>query len=267
MYTFRGHTGPVLCLAMSATGEQCFSGGLDGSLQCWNIPGSNIDPYDSYGESRATNCPINLLTTPLFSSDPSVLSNSLVGHTDAIWGLSLHSHKLHLLSCSADGSVRLWNPQSKTPLLSVFTSDAGNGLHGTISGVRQSQSIACSDGVPTSVDFVRDDPNKMVTSYTSAAGIIFDVETGQQVIRLDTDKVTKRRTQAGRLFHDRQSQPLYLRRGSTTRCSVGKSTASSRIRRFRSRSPRTRTGTSASTTTTRESWRTPWSPTSTPSLA
>lgn len=97
------------------------------------------------------------------------MSNSLVGHTDAIWGLSLHSHKLHLLSCSADGSVRLWNPQSKTPLLSAFTSDA--------------------DGVPTSVDFVRDDPNRMVTSYNSAASVIFDVETGQQVMRLDTDKV------------------------------------------------------------------------------
>lgn len=50
VYTFRGHVGPVLCLAMSSTGEQCFSGGLDGSLQSWMIPGSNIDPYDSYGE-------------------------------------------------------------------------------------------------------------------------------------------------------------------------------------------------------------------------
>ncbi|EFX86240.1 hypothetical protein DAPPUDRAFT_208467 [Daphnia pulex] len=148
VYTFRGHTGPVLCLAMSSTGEQCFSGGLDGSLQCWNIPGSNIDPYDSY--------------------DPSVLSNSLLGHTDAVWGLSLHSQKLHLLSSSADGSVRLWNPQSKSPLLSVFTSE--------------------SDGIPTSVDFVRDDPNRMVTSYNSAACILFDLETGQPVTRLDTDK-------------------------------------------------------------------------------
>ncbi|XP_046649583.1 striatin-3-like isoform X3 [Daphnia pulicaria] len=148
VYTFRGHTGPVLCLAMSSTGEQCFSGGLDGSLQCWNIPGSNIDPYDSY--------------------DPSVLSNSLLGHTDAVWGLSLHSQKLHLLSSSADGSVRLWNPQSKSPLLSVFTSE--------------------SDGIPTSVDFVRDDLNRMVTSYNSAACILFDLETGQPVTRLDTDK-------------------------------------------------------------------------------
>ena len=47
----------------------------------------------------------------------------------------------------------------------------------------------CLDGIPTSVDFIRDDPNRMVTSYNSAAGIIYDVETGQQVMRLDTDKV------------------------------------------------------------------------------
>jgi len=148
VYTFRGHVGPVLCLAMSSTGEQCFSGSLDGSLQCWNIPGSNIDPYDSY--------------------DPSVLGSSLLGHTDAIWGLSLHSQQLQLLSCSADGTVRLWNPQSPSPLLTVFSSE--------------------NDGTPTSVDFVRDDPSKMVTSYTSAACLLFDLETGQAVTRLDTDQ-------------------------------------------------------------------------------
>lgn len=129
VYTFRGHAGPVLCLAMSATGEQCFSGGLDGTLQCWNIPGSNIDPYDSYG--MAGLLAVIELSAPHFLTlswitDPSVLSNTLLGHTDAIWGLSLHSQKLHLLSCSSDGTVRLWNPSStKTPLLSTFTSENG----------------------------------------------------------------------------------------------------------------------------------------------
>lgn len=49
LYTFRCHTGPVLCLAMSATGEQCYSGGLDGAIHCWNLPCANIDPYDSFG--------------------------------------------------------------------------------------------------------------------------------------------------------------------------------------------------------------------------
>lgn len=35
---------------MSSTGEQCFSGGIDGTIQCWNTPNPNIDPYDSYGK-------------------------------------------------------------------------------------------------------------------------------------------------------------------------------------------------------------------------
>ena len=51
VYTFRGHLGPVLCLAMSGDGEKCYSGGIDGTIRIWNIPSSNIDPYDSYGES------------------------------------------------------------------------------------------------------------------------------------------------------------------------------------------------------------------------
>ena len=50
VYTFRSHEGPVLSLAMSPTGESCYSGGMDGTICCWNIPNSNIDPYDSFGE-------------------------------------------------------------------------------------------------------------------------------------------------------------------------------------------------------------------------
>lgn len=41
--------GAVLCVTMSSTGEQCFSGGVDGTIQSWNTPNPNIDPYDSYG--------------------------------------------------------------------------------------------------------------------------------------------------------------------------------------------------------------------------
>lgn len=44
------HSGPVLSLAVTANGEQCFSGGIDSTIQWWNIPSSNIDPYDTYGK-------------------------------------------------------------------------------------------------------------------------------------------------------------------------------------------------------------------------
>ncbi|RUS81728.1 hypothetical protein EGW08_010482 [Elysia chlorotica] len=147
VYTFRAHVGPVLSLAMSPSGEQCYSGGMDTTIRCWNIPKSDIDPYDSF--------------------DPTVLSGTLEAHTDAVWGLSIHSTKNQLLSCSGDGTVRLWSPGVKSPLLNTFTVDT-------------------EEGVPTSVDFVRCDPNQMVASYTSSNTYIFDMETGAHVLMLET---------------------------------------------------------------------------------
>ena len=49
VYTFRAHTGPVLSLALSPEGDQCFSGGIDHTVRCWYMPSPNVDPYDSYG--------------------------------------------------------------------------------------------------------------------------------------------------------------------------------------------------------------------------
>ncbi|GAB0091424.1 striatin [Sergentomyia squamirostris] len=145
LYTFRSHSGPVMCLAMSASGEQCYSGGLDSEINVWNLPNSNIDPYDSY--------------------DPSVLKETLKGHTDAIWGLAVsHAHG-NLVSSSADGSVKLWSPQVKTPLLKTFTSD--------------------TDGIPTSVDFVRDEADRIVVAYPNAKCVIYDTETGKPVVKLE----------------------------------------------------------------------------------
>ena len=58
-------------------------------------------------------------------ADPGVLTGSMEGHTDAVWGLSIHSQRLQLLSCSADGTVKLWSPTSKVPLLSTYVSEQG----------------------------------------------------------------------------------------------------------------------------------------------
>ncbi|XP_070179388.1 striatin-3-like isoform X2 [Littorina saxatilis] len=147
VYTFRAHVGPVLSLAVSASGEQCFSGGSDATIRCWNIPSSNIDPYDSF--------------------DRGVLADTLEAHTDAVWGLSIHSTKTQLLSCSSDGTVRLWSPGTKSPLLNTFTAEN-------------------ETGVPTSVDFVRCDPSQLVASYTTSNTYIFDMETGKEILMLET---------------------------------------------------------------------------------
>ncbi|XP_041469117.1 striatin-3-like isoform X1 [Lytechinus variegatus] len=147
IYTFRGHVGAVLSLAVSSNGEQCFSGGMDSSIRCWNIPGSNIDPYDSY--------------------DPSVMADTYVGHSNAVWGLSYDGTKNSLVSCSSDGTVKLWSPSKKSPLLTTITADTAFGL-------------------PTSVDFVRCDTSQITVGFTSADVAVFDLETAKKVITLDS---------------------------------------------------------------------------------
>lgn len=48
------------------------------------------------------------------------------GHDDAVWGISVHHKRSELLSCSADGTVKLWSPTNlKTPCLSSYVSDQG----------------------------------------------------------------------------------------------------------------------------------------------
>ncbi|KAM6972780.1 LOW QUALITY PROTEIN: striatin [Aplochiton taeniatus] len=147
IYTFRAHRGAVLSVVMSAMGEQCFSGGLDGSIQSWNTPSPNVDPYDSY--------------------ESSVHRGTFCGHTDSVWGLAYSSAHRRLLSCSADGTVRLWNGANTTPALAVFNEKG-------------------ELGIPTSVDLVCSEPAYMVTSFSSGRIGLFNMETQQLVHTLES---------------------------------------------------------------------------------
>ncbi|XP_041866503.1 striatin-like isoform X2 [Melanotaenia boesemani] len=147
IYTFRAHRGAVLSVVMSSTGEQCFSGGVDGTIQCWNTPNPNIDPYDSY--------------------DPSVLRGALSGHTDSVWGLVYSSAHQRLLSCSADGTVRLWDANTTSPALAVFNENK-------------------KLGIPSSVDLVCSEPAHLVTSFTNGQIGLFNMETSQLVLSLES---------------------------------------------------------------------------------
>ncbi|XP_059135422.1 striatin-3 isoform X3 [Peromyscus eremicus] len=147
IYTFRAHIGPVLSLAISSNGEQCFSGGIDATIQWWNMPSPNVDPYDTY--------------------ESNVLAGTLVAHTDAVWGLAYSGIKNQLLSCSADGTVRLWTPQEKLPCICTYNGDKGH-------------------GIPTSVDFIGCDPAYMVTSFNTGSAVIYDLETSQSLVMLSS---------------------------------------------------------------------------------
>jgi len=160
IYTFRAHSGPVLSLAVHPTGSHAYSGGYDATIRVWNIPSPGMDPYDAF--------------------DPSVLAATLVGHTDAVWDLAAWqgtfsganaNHRDHLLSVSADGTVKLWDPLAQDPLLNTFNA-----------GLDQ-------NSFPTSVDFIRNEGpsgGQMVVGLGNAAAVIYDLEKGQPVTSLES---------------------------------------------------------------------------------
>uniref|UniRef100_UPI0037E96ECE striatin-4 n=1 Tax=Semicossyphus pulcher TaxID=241346 RepID=UPI0037E96ECE len=147
IYTFRAHSGAVLSLTMGEDGESCYSGGLDGTVRCWKMPDLNVDPYDNY--------------------DPGIESSVLAGHEDSVWGLTYSAALHRLASCSADGTIRIWDPQNSSPCLSVFNKERE---HGT----------------PTSVAFVATDPNQVVVSFDGGETLLYDLNTEQSTTTLET---------------------------------------------------------------------------------
>ncbi|XP_053257854.1 striatin-4 [Podarcis raffonei] len=149
VYAFRAHRGPVLSVAMGCNSEYCYSGGADTRIRCWRIPELGMDPYDGY--------------------DPSVLGNVLDGHTDAVWGLAFSPSKNRLASCSADGTVRIWDPSSSSnsSCLSTYTADSEN-------------------GIPTSITFSGTDPAHVVAAFQTGCTVLYDVEANCSVLTLES---------------------------------------------------------------------------------
>lgn len=146
--TFRGHSGPILCMCLSPTGEFAYTGSLDGTVRCWTLPSPNIDPYEPY--------------------DPRLLTDTLRGHQDAVWSIAFHSSDNRLISASSDGTLKLWEPGATHPLISTFAAEA-------------------NDGAPTSVDFVSTDPQQAVAAFTSSNAYIYDLEVGKPILSFEND--------------------------------------------------------------------------------
>ncbi|KAM9469375.1 striatin-4 [Clarias gariepinus] len=169
IYTFRGHSGAVLSLAMGEEGKYCYSGGLDGSIRCWKSPDLNVDPYDNY--------------------DQGVESAVLLGHEDSVWDLAYSSTLKRLASCSADGTVRIWDAQNSTPCVAVFNKGKE---HET----------------PTSIAFGNVDTSQAVVSFDSGETVLYDLNTEQSIMVLETQ--TKDGNQLINSVVSHPSQPISI---------------------------------------------------------
>lgn len=149
--------------------------------------------------------------------DPGIESSVLAGHEDSVWGLTYSAVHHRLASCSADGTIRIWDPQNSSPCMSVFNKERGRHLswlcgfalalflfrsHILITfhclfGFLCLCVCVCvfhlfiylfflEHGTPTSVAFVATDPNQVVVSFDGGETLLYDLNTEQSVTMLDT---------------------------------------------------------------------------------
>lgn len=150
--TLRGHSGPVTALAIAA--DRIYSASLDQTIQIWALPPRDREPYAPY--------------------DAALRLQRLEGHTDAVWALAVlplrAGNNVLLASASADGTVRIWVIGEGTPALK--------------------HNLRASDdptAIPTSVAACPTDLRRVAAGYTDGAIRLFDLESGQQVLRLRAD--------------------------------------------------------------------------------
>ncbi|KAK0548105.1 1,2-dihydroxy-3-keto-5-methylthiopentene dioxygenase [Tilletia horrida] len=216
--TFRGHTEPVTCLAVSppfltnnideddANGRRrkIYSGSLDATIRVWQAP----------HEERAS---------PYPEADSTVELGALVGHTDAVWDLTLFSHLGLLVSVAADGMTKVWsttNGVRRTFNVGPPPDTSAAAMAGTLKlswdyfGLdpedsaaveaeraafsSQAQAEAEKEGgagavrngglpVPTSVDICHSNIRLCAVGYTNAVVKLFDVTTGKEVKKLQSE--------------------------------------------------------------------------------
>ncbi|KAF8644144.1 hypothetical protein AX16_008671 [Volvariella volvacea WC 439] len=159
--TLRGHSAAITRLIHAASRNLLYSASLDSSIRVWALPTGAHSTYAPYDESRAR--------------------GELVGHTDAVWDLALVRDENTLISCGAEGAVKVWdvsNPHSPGKLKLSW------GWHGLDQpdGPEDPNAFGA-----TAVEALRVDLKKVAVAYQNAVVKIFNIETGKELMQLQSD--------------------------------------------------------------------------------
>lgn len=140
-----------------------YSASLDSSIRVWALPPPSHTTYAPYDETRAR--------------------GELIGHTDAVWDLALVRDETTLISCGAEGAVKVWD---------VSGPSAGHlkltwGWNGLESGDNDELQVEGDAPGATAVEALKVDLKKVAIAYQNAIIKIFDIETGKELSRLASD--------------------------------------------------------------------------------
>lgn len=161
--TLRGHSAAITRLVHAPSKGLLYSASLDSSIRVWALPTTSHTTYAPYDDTRAR--------------------GELIGHTDAVWDLSLVRDESTLISCGAEGAVKVWDVSGPSGGGSLKLSWMYDGLDA------DNEHEADSNEHPgaTAVEAIKTDLKKVAVAFQNAAIKIFDIENGKEVSRLQTD--------------------------------------------------------------------------------
>ncbi|THH31742.1 hypothetical protein EUX98_g2438 [Antrodiella citrinella] len=157
--TLRGHSAAITRLVHSPSKQLLYSASLDSSIRVWALPGQTHTTYAPYDATRAR--------------------GDLIGHTDAVWDLALVRDEGTLISVGAEGAVKVWDVSGPSGGGSLKLSWGYDGVDG-----EQDENVDAPGA--TAVEAIKTDLKKVAVAYQNAGIKIFDIETGKEVIRLQT---------------------------------------------------------------------------------
>jgi striatin 1/3/4 len=158
--TLRAHTAAISSLVHSPLRRLLYSASLDSTIRIWLLPHPNRTTYAA------------------FEANVGLAHATLVGHTDAVWDLALVRNETTLVSCGAEGSIKVWD---------VSGNELGGKLKGSW-GYNGSESESPGDGPgATSLEAVKTDLRTIAVAFRDAIVKLFDLETGKETGRLNSD--------------------------------------------------------------------------------
>jgi striatin 1/3/4 len=160
--TLRGHSAAITRLVHSPSKQLLYSASLDSSIRVWALPAPSHTTYASYDQTR--------------------VRGELIGHTDAVWDLALVKDENTLISCGAEGAVKIWDVSGPSGGGSLKLSWRWNGLD-------NDNDLEDDIDIPgaTSVEVLKSDLKRVAVAYQNAVVKIFEIETGKEMIRLPSD--------------------------------------------------------------------------------
>jgi striatin 1/3/4 len=166
--TLRGHSASITRLIHSPTKGLLYSASLDSSIRVWALPTQAHTTYAPYDDTRAR--------------------GELIGHTDAVWDLALVRDESTLISCGAEGSVKVWDVSGPSGGGHLKLTWGYNGLDSPNSApVHDELHEDMTAHGATAVEAIKADLKKVAVGYQNAVVKIFEIETGKELFKLATD--------------------------------------------------------------------------------